>query len=67
MSDEIIIETHEQTVEEFNAIKYCPTCEQPQHCDHAVTYALSDDDGNLIPETFSECSKCECMDCTGEE
>jgi hypothetical protein len=67
MSEEIIINSEvEETVEQYNSIKYCPICEQPQHCGHAVTYALTDDDGNIIPEAFAECSMCECMDCTGE-
>jgi len=66
MSEEAIISTYEETDHLHNAIKYCPSCEQPQHCNHAITYAKTSI-GQILPDAFTECSMCECMDCTGDE
>lgn len=58
------VESKDLTVEELNAIKYCPNCEKPQHCDHSVTYTPQDDNGNLnLTGVQLECTKCQCMDC----
>lgn len=64
MSDTNVTNTVELSVEEFNAIKYCANCENPQHCDYAVTYAVKDFDGNLTGQ-LAECIECQCEDCVG--
>lgn len=64
MSENIQIETRDLTVEELNSIKYCPACEQPQHCGHSVTYTPQDYDGNLnLTGVQLECTTCQCQDC----
>ena len=65
MSDEAIVNMYVETNFQVNATKYCPNCNQKQHCNHSITYARTRLEG-VVPDAFIECETCECMDCTGE-